>query len=295
MLQPRRLPARLGATRVAAELGEGVGGQVGYTVRFEDVTSPQTRVRFVTEGILGRRLLGDPTLSGVAVVVLDEFHERHLAADLALALLRRLQRTQRPDLKLCVMSATLDADPVVDYLGQCPRLRSEGRRFDVRIEHLPQPDERPLDVQVTGAVRRLLREEPTGDLLVFLPGTAEIRRCEEALAALANAANLLLLTLHGDLPLPAQARVVAPSSRRKVILSTNVAETSVTIDGVVGVIDSGLARHGRSFALVGPTHPGVGQDQSGLRHPACRTRRSHAPRGCVAPLHPRRFRRPPRS
>ena len=242
VLQPRRLPARLGATRVAAELGEAVGGQVGYTVRFEDVTTPQTRVRFVTEGILGRRLLGDPTLSGVAVVVLDEFHERHLAADLALALLRRLQHTRRPDLKLCVMSATLDADPVVDYLGQCPRLRSEGRRFDVRIEHLPQPDERPLDVQVTGAVRRLLREEPTGDLLVFLPGNAEIRRCEEALTALANAADLLLLPLHGDLPLPAQARVVAPSSRRKVILSTNVAETSVTIDGVVGVIDSGLAR-----------------------------------------------------
>ena len=242
VLQPRRLPARLGAARVAAERGEAPGASIGYTVRFEDVTSPQTRVRFVTEGILNRRFVTDATLRGIAVVILDEFHERHLAADVALALLRRLQRNARPDLKLCVMSATLDADPIVRYLDDCPRLRSSGRRFDVAIEHAPQADDRPLEVQVTAAVRKLLRDQPTGDVLVFLPGNAEIRRCEEALAAAAKASNLLVLSLHGDLPLAAQARVVAPAARRKVILSTNVAETSVTIDGIVAVVDSGLAR-----------------------------------------------------
>ncbi|MES1172598.1 MAG: ATP-dependent helicase C-terminal domain-containing protein [Bacteroidota bacterium] len=242
VVQPRRLPARLAAGRVAEELREGVGETVGYTVRFEDVSGPRTRVRFVTEGILARRLLAEPELPGVSVVVLDEFHERHLATDVALALLRRLQGGRRPDLKLCVMSATLDAEPIAAYLGDCPRVRSEGRRFDVRVEHQDQPDDRWLAQQVTAAVRRLLQTEPSGDLLVFLPGAAEIRRCEEALADTARAANLLLLPLHGDLPLQAQARVVGPAAQRKVILSTNVAETSVTIDGVVAVVDSGLAR-----------------------------------------------------
>ncbi len=242
VLQPRRLPARLGATRVASELGETPGETIGYTVRFEDVAGPRTRVRFVTEGILSRRLVTDPHLGGVSVVVLDEFHERHLAADVALALLRRLQRGPRPDLKLCVMSATLDAEPIATYLDGCPRIRSEGRRFDVRIDHLPDTDERPLAIQVVAAVRRVLREETTGDVLVFLPGAADIRRCEEALAAVPGTSDLLVMPLHGDLPLAAQARVVMPAERRKVILSTNVAETSVTIDGVVAVVDTGLAR-----------------------------------------------------
>jgi ATP-dependent helicase HrpB len=242
VLQPRRLPARLGAARIAAELGEAPGDQVGYSVRFENVTSERTRVRFVTDGILHRRLLADPTLRGVSVVVLDEFHERGLGTDAALALLRRLQRAQRPELKLCVMSATLDADPVVRYLDDCPRLRSEGRRFEVTIEHAGAPDERPLDLRVAAAVRRLVHAQPDGDVLVFLPGNAEIRRCEQSLAPLAATSELLVLPLHGDLPLSAQARVVAPARQRKVILSTNVAETSVTIDGVVAVVDSGLAR-----------------------------------------------------
>ena len=146
VLQPRRLPARLGATRVAEELGERVGQTVGYTVRFEEVGGPGTRVRFVTEGILTRRLLADPQLRGVATVVLDEFHERHIATDLTLALVQRLRRGARPDLKLCVMSATLEADEIAAYLDDCPRLRSEGRRFEVAIDHLPQPDDRPLAV-----------------------------------------------------------------------------------------------------------------------------------------------------
>jgi len=242
VLQPRRLPARLGAARVADELGERVGGTVGYTVRFEEVGGPRTRVRFVTEGILTRRLLADPELRGVGTVVLDEFHERHIATDLTLALVQRLRRGPRPDLRLCVMSATLEAEEIAAYLDHCPRLRSEGRRFDVAIEHLPQPDDRPLAVQVSAAVRRAVREGPPGDVLVFLPGAAEIRRCEEALAELARTADLSVMALHGDLPLEAQARVVGPSPRRKVILSTNVAETSVTIDGVVAVVDCGLAR-----------------------------------------------------
>lgn len=242
VLQPRRLPTRLAAQRVAEELGEAPGERIGYAVRFEEVAGPKTRVRFVTEGILTRRLLADPTLRGVGAVVLDEFHERHLAGDLALALLKRLQATSRPDLKLVVMSATLAAEPVATWLGDAPRLRSEGRRFDVAIEYLDQPDDRPVHEQVASAVRRLVREGLDGHVLVFLPGAGEIRRAAEALAPLAESSDLLVLPLHGDLPLAEQNRAVRPSDRRKIILSTNVAETSVTIDGVAAVVDTGLAR-----------------------------------------------------
>ncbi len=240
--EPRRLAARLAARFVAAERGEKPGDSVGYTVRFEDVSSRRTRIRYVTEGVLVRRLLDDPSLEGVAAVVLDEFHERHLATDLSLALLARLQSDTRADLKLVVMSATLEADPVARYLGDCPLLRSEGKLFPVEIEHLPRPDDRPLERQVASAVKRVLAEEPSGDVLVFLPGAAEIRRAGDALASVAEAEGLLVLPLHGDLPIEAQARAVEPASQRKVILSTNVAESSVTIDGVTAVIDSGLAR-----------------------------------------------------
>jgi len=248
VLEPRRLPARLAAERVAGELGQPLGATVGYSVRFEDRSSARTRIRFVTEGILVRRLLADPALRGVWAVVLDEFHERHLASDLVLALLARLRRTRRPDLGVCVMSATLDPQPIAEFLDDCPRVRSEGRRFEVAIEHLGHPDDRPLAQQVASTVRRLLRDGPEGDLLVFLPGAAEIRRCDEALRASAGpgvgAAGLGIdiLPLHGELSLEAQARVVAPSARRKVILATNVAETSVTIDGVGVVVDTGLAK-----------------------------------------------------
>jgi ATP-dependent helicase HrpB len=241
VLQPRRLPARLVAQHIAAQLGERLGERVGYTVRFEDVSGPRTRLRFITEGLLTRRLLAEPTLPGVSAVVLDEFHERHLATDLGLALLARLQRT-RPELRLLVMSATLEAEPVRAFLADCPGVRSEGRLYPIEIEHLAASDERPLADQVAGAVRRLLREGTPGDLLVFLPGAGEIRRCAEALAPIAASHDLLVLPLHGDLPPDEQARAVQPASRRKVILSTNVAETSVTIDGVTAVVDSGLAR-----------------------------------------------------
>ncbi len=242
VLEPRRLAARMAARRVAEERGEAPGESVGYQVRFVEVASPRTRLRFVTEGILTRRLLSDPQLSKISVVVLDEFHERHLQSDLALALLKNLQRTTRPDLRIVAMSATLDAAPVARYLKDCPVLRSEGRRFEVEIEHLARVDERPLAAQVERAVRRLAADGLEGDVLVFLPGAAEIRRAHEACAALAAQADLLLLPLHGELPAAEQDRAVRPAGQRKIILSTNVAETSITIDGVVAVIDSGLAR-----------------------------------------------------
>jgi ATP-dependent helicase HrpB len=242
VLQPRRLPARLAAERVAEERGEAPGGVVGYTVRFDDVSGPRTRLRFVTEGILVRRLLSDPTLRGVAAVVLDEFHERHLATDLALALLRALQRGPRPDLRLLVMSATLEADPVREFLDGCPVLRSEGRAFPVELEHLPHPDDRPAHEQVAGAVRRLCQEGLAGDVLVFLPGAGEIRRAAEALAPVVRERGLVVRPLHGDLPPAEQDQAVRRSTERRVILSTNVAETSVTIEGVVAVVDVGLAR-----------------------------------------------------
>jgi ATP-dependent helicase HrpB len=241
VLEPRRLAARLAARRVAEELGESVGGTVGYQVRFEDVASARTRVRFVTEGVLGRRLLSSPDLEGVAAVVLDEVHERHLQADVALALVERLRRTRRPDLRLVAMSATLEAGPLAEHL-RAPVLRAEGRRYEVTIEHLPAPDDRPLGSQVASAVRRLVAEGLQGDVLVFLPGAGEIRRAREACEKVAAEADLLVVPLHGDLSPQEQDAAVGRAPRRKVILSTNVAESSVTIDGVVAVVDSGLAR-----------------------------------------------------
>jgi len=241
VLEPRRLAARLAAKRVAQELGEEPGRTIGWQVRFEDVGGPGTRVRFVTEGILSRRLVDDPQLSGVRTVIVDEFHERHLQADTGLALLRRLRRTSRPELRIAVLSATLETAPVAEWLG-APALRSEGRRFDVAVEHLPLPDSRPLHAQVASALRRVAAESSDGHVLVFLPGAAEIRRALQACEAFAAASGVELCALHGDLPAREQDRAVAPSARRKAILSTNVAESSVTIDGVVAVVDSGLVR-----------------------------------------------------
>jgi ATP-dependent helicase HrpB len=241
VLEPRRLAARMAAARVAEELGEPLGRTVGYTIRFDEVASASTRIRFVTEGILTRRLLADPELRGVGAVVLDEFHERHLATDLGLGLLRQL-RTRRPELAVLVMSATLDPAPLADFLDGSPVLRAEGRLFPVEVEHLDSADPRPLEAQVLAALKRLLPRLGEGHVLVFLPGAAEIRRAMEACSELAGRHGLTVLPLHGDLSAEAQDRAVRPSSRRKLLLSTNVAETSVTIDGVGAVIDSGLAR-----------------------------------------------------
>ena len=241
VLEPRRLAARLSALRVAGERGERVGDTVGYQVRFEDVTGPRTRLRYVTEGIFARRLLSDPLLRGTFAVVLDEFHERSLKADVALACLLRLQRTARPDLRVIVMSATLDLAPLALHLG-CPVVRSEGRRFPIEVEYLEKPGERRLGDQVAAAVRKLTAPGTAGDTLVFLPGAAEIRFAQEACAELSAHRDLLVLPLHGELPPEDQDRALARSSKRKIILATNVAETSITIDGVVAVVDSGLAR-----------------------------------------------------
>ena len=241
VLEPRRLAARLAARRVAEECGERVGETVGYTVRFDEVASARTRLRFVTQGVLLRRLLAEPGLPGVGAVVLDEFHERSLEGDLALALLAQLQRESRPELRLVVMSATLDAEPVARFLA-ADRVRSEGRRFDVAIEYAALEDARPLDQQVASAVRRLADGGLDGHVLVFLPGAAEIRKAQAALAPVAARADLALVTLHGDQSPAEQDAALASGARRKVILATNVAETSVTIEGVVAVVDSGLAR-----------------------------------------------------
>jgi len=241
VLEPRRLAARLAARRVAAERGEALGETVGYQVRFEQVAGPRTRLRFLTEGVLTRRIVSDPLLRGVDVVVLDEFHERHLDTDLALALLRRLQLGARRDLKIVVMSATLDASPIAEFLGECPVLRSEGRLFAMRLEYRPHSAE-ILEEQVRAAVEGLLQKDVAGDVLVFLPGAAEIQRSLRVLEPASRRWNLLLTPLYGDLAPEEQDRAVQPADRRKVILSTNVAESSVTIEGVRAVVDSGLAR-----------------------------------------------------
>jgi ATP-dependent helicase HrpB len=249
VLQPRRLAARLAAARIASERGGELGGEVGYEVRFDRKRSAATRIALVTEGVLTRRLLGDPRLSGVGCVVIDEFHERHLDGDLALALVERL-RAARPELALVVMSATLDAEPVAAYLG-APVLRSEGRTFPITIEHAEQPDDRPLGKRVSAAVRRAAQDGLDGDVLVFLPGAGEIRRCAEDLAEVAAIFDLAVLPLHGELTVEEQDRAVRPGRQRKVILATNVAETSVTIEGVACVIDSGLARIARHSPWTG--------------------------------------------
>jgi ATP-dependent helicase HrpB len=240
VLEPRRIAARLAAKRVAWELNEELGQTVGYQVRFERIAGPATRLHFLTEGVLTRRLLSDPELKGVDAIVLDEFHERHLESDLALALLRRLQQ-RRPELRLVVMSATLDTGPVAQFLGDCPVLRSSGRLFDLSVEH-SEYSAAPLHEQVRNSLERALREPDCGEVLVFLPGAAEIRRTAAACEAVARACDRLVLPLYGDLPPAEQDRAVNPSRQAKVILSTNVAESSITIDGVRTVIDSGLAR-----------------------------------------------------
>lgn len=247
VLQPRRLAARMLARRVAEEMGTTLGERVGYQIRLESRVSERTRIRFVTEGILLRQMTFDPGLAGVGAVVFDEFHERHLYGDISLAQALRLQRTERPDLKIVVMSATLDAGALQTYLAPCPVLSSEGRTFPVAIEYLPKalnPDTDPVwDAAADACVRASGRTE--GDLLVFMPGAYEISRTLQAIQGRRELHNYAVLPLHGELPPEAQDRAVSPSGGRKIIVSTNVAETSLTIDGVTAVVDSGLARIAR--------------------------------------------------
>lgn len=248
LLQPRRVAARLVARRIAAERGQGVGDEVGWHIRFDRQVGPRTRIEVLTEGLLTRRLQSDPLLEGVGCVILDEFHERSLHADLALALLAEVRREVRPELKLIVMSATLDPLPVAAFLD-AEVVRAEGRVFPVEISYDPRLDERPAALKCAAAVRRMLGAV-SGHILAFLPGAGEIERTAELLGELEG---VDVLPLHGSLPPDAQDRALAPSPRRKVVLSTNIAETSVTLEGVGGVIDTGLHRTPVFDAAVGLT------------------------------------------
>lgn len=237
--EPRRLAARLAASYVATLSGSALGKRVGYSVRFEEVSSAETKVRYVTEGVLLRRLVADPNLGGVSCVVLDEFHERHLQSDELLTLLGAL-RQRRPELLLVVMSATLDPGPLQAFLGDCPHVHVPGKSFPLTISHEPEEDTRPLEKRVSSAVRHALRNHAEGDILVFLPGTSEIFAAQEALRAADF--GVTVCPLYGELPLEAQRLAVTASAERRVVLATNVAESSVTVDGVRIVIDSGLAK-----------------------------------------------------
>ena len=247
ILQPRRLATRMLARRVAAERNGRLGDEVGYQIRFEKVTSKQTRIRFVTEGILLRQLLQDPELRGVAAILFDEFHERHLYGDITLARTLQLQETTRPDLKLVVMSATLESDKLEKYLAPCPILTSSGRMHPVAIEYLTKPvrgENYPISDLAADELERLAAKTE-GDVLIFMPGKYEITRTIAALRASRVSDRFVVLPLYSELPPAEQDAALAPSAKRKVIVATNVAETSLTIDGVRVVIDSGLARIAR--------------------------------------------------
>lgn len=247
ILQPRRIAARLLAARVAKERSVKLGHDVGYQVRFENVVSNATRIRYVTEGILLRQFIQDPELRGVAAILFDEFHERHLYGDITLARALQLQQTTRPELKIGVMSATIETGPLQKFLEPCPVLASNGRQHPVTIEHLPKPvklDQYPVWDLVAD---ELVRLTPTtgGDVLIFMPGKYEIGRTVAAIQASRAGNELVALPLHGELPPNEQDAALAPYSKRKAIVATNVAETSLTIEGVRVVIDSGLARIAR--------------------------------------------------
>ncbi len=243
MLEPRRLAARAAAHRMAVTLNEPVGGTVGYRMRLDTKVGPKTRIEVVTEGILTRLLQQDPSLNEYGLVLFDEFHERSLQADTGLALCLETQRLFRPDLRLLVMSATLDCGPVSDLLGGAPVITCEGRMFPVETRYLDQPLSGHLDAAVTQLIRRSLAQDQ-GSLLVFLPGMAEIRRVERNLLDAALGRSVRIAPLHGDLPQAAQDLAIEPAApgTRKVVLATSIAETSLTIDGVRVVIDAGRLR-----------------------------------------------------
>jgi ATP-dependent helicase HrpB len=243
MLEPRRIAAVSAARWMAKTLGEEIGGTMGYSIRFESRVSEKTRIEVVTEGILSRRIQTDPGLEGVAMVIFDEFHERSLQADLALALCLDIRRAIRKDLKILVMSATLDSGPVASLLHGAPVISSAGEAFPVEERYRPDGQDKPLHARITAMVLTALGET-SGDILVFLPGGGEIRACWESLRATpeSKAVGISIHPLYGDLPFEEQERAILPSAKRKIVLATNIAETSLTIEGVKVVIDSGLTR-----------------------------------------------------
>ena len=248
VLQPRRLATRLLAKRVASELGVKLGDEVGYQIRFENVTSAKTKIRFVTEGVLLRQMIDDPQLRGVSAILFDEFHERHLYGDITLAQALDQQERHRPDLILAVMSATLNAGELEKYLSPCAVLSSEGRTFPVEIDYLPHRvgvNGPPVWELAAEEFSRYVNGGGQGDVLVFMPGGFEISQTIEAIRNTSEAKGFIVLPLHGELQPKDQDAAVARYDRRKVVVATNVAETSITIDGVRLVIDSGLARIAR--------------------------------------------------
>ncbi|MBI5506641.1 MAG: ATP-dependent helicase HrpB [Deltaproteobacteria bacterium] len=251
LLQPRRVAARAAAARIALERGAGeLGEEIGYAVRFDRKVGPRTRLVAMTEGVFVRRLQDDPFLEGIGAVVFDEFHERSLDADLSLAMTRKVQREARTDLRLVVMSATLDAAPIARFLGDAPVIESRGRLHPVEIRNLAVGGEVRLESAVAAAVETAL-DQTEGDVLVFLPGLAEIRCAGEKLADSARRRGLVVMEMYGDLPAQQQDAVLRRAERRKVVLSTNVAETSLTIENITAVVDSGLARVLRLDPAVG--------------------------------------------
>ncbi|MDF1663374.1 MAG: ATP-dependent helicase HrpB, partial [Planctomycetota bacterium] len=237
VIEPRRLAARATARRMAQEAGESLGEQFGYQVRFDRRCGSKTRVIAMTPGMLIRKLQGDPFLEDVGVIIFDEFHERGLDNDLGFAMACLLQETVRPELKLVVMSATLDVEKISAHLSNCPMVESEGRLFPVDIKYQSRKPRDRLEDAVEIAVDRLL-EETNGDVLVFLPGKGDIRKCEDRLSG----GNFDVYPLHGELSPEQQDNALKAGNRRKVVLSTNVAESSVTVEGVTGVVDSGFAK-----------------------------------------------------
>ena len=241
VLQPRRIATRALAARIAAENNWQVGGEVGYQVRMENCTGPDTQIIIMTEGILNRRLQSDPALEGIGAVILDEFHLRTLHLDEALALLEDVRTHLRPDLKLIISSATIDAGPIAEFLS-APCMEIPGRMFPVQIRYAP-PAGRSLEMACRDAVEDGLQFAGDGHVLIFLPGVYEIQRVAQQLASVARHHGMRICPLHGSQPLAEQAIAISPSQERKIILATNVAETSLTVDGVTLVIDSGLARY----------------------------------------------------
>src|SRR5881296_3765377 len=242
VLQPRRLPTRMLAAWVAQARDVRLGGEVGYQMRLDNVTSPATRIRYVTEGVLLRQMLADHDLKGVSAIVFDEFHERHLYGDITLARALQIQESTRSDLIILVMSAILDVAAVQKYLHPCALLSSQGRTYRVTVEYLSKPaGDTPVWELAVKELQRLVREHPQGDALIFMPGRYEITRTVQA-ARDRLGPKFLVFPLHGELPPIDQDAAVARYDRRKIVIATNVAETSLTIDGVRLVIDSGLAR-----------------------------------------------------
>jgi len=245
VLQPRRIAARMLARRVASERGGRIGDEVGYQVRFERALNKRTRIVYETDGIILRQMQQDPQLGNISAIVFDEFHERHLYSDIMLGFVRRLRSAARPDLKIVVMSATLDAEPLTDFFEGARAVRSEGRTYPVDIRYLKNKaalQSKPVWETAAAETARLLREFPQGDLLVFMPGAYEIRRTLEALRRHPESRGVLTLPLYGELPPAEQDRALKPAEMRRVIVATNVAETSLTIEGVTIVVDSGLER-----------------------------------------------------